>query len=559
MKIRSGIVCLLVLCLSIVLTPSCASMEHASRSGREKRILVIETTDIHGYIMDVSAGSEELFRYSLPRIAQIVNEARASDLYDGVLLLDGGDIYQGTPLSYMTGGAVMRAAMDAMGYDAVGLGNHEFDWGVTEYAAEKDGTVPPYVLGDYFGDPKIPVLACNLYDAATGERVPFTKDYTVVEKAGLRVAVIGFIPNYRSTIMTARIAPYSIDGDLTKLDALVRKVNEKEKPDATVIVVHDNPTKVAEAMDPTQVDLVVGGHTNDMLAETAPNGIAYIQGGYYGNGFASAVLTVDAGGNVRAEELAYTPITTDKDSLLLKEENAPLLDAQLVSVARAGWDAIRDEMSETLGYIDTPVQKTNSVGANSAGNWITGLMLEVTKPQGTVMAFYNNGGIRTSFKIPNGQATREITVSDIYSIAPFGNALLVFDINAQELAKQLADGLRYPNYGDQMSGLTFTYTATGDADTPRAEREYTILGITLADGTEVDLNDTQTLYRVCTSGFNATVPGSVFEGKRPVVAEADAPVDNESFVLLLREKYGRENGRIPVDTSQRGVEIRADE
>lgn len=110
-----------------------------------------------------------------------------------------------------------------------------------------------------------------------------------------------------------------------------------------------------------------------------------------------------------------------------------------------------------------------------------------------------------------------------------------------------------------MSGLTFTYTATGDADTPREEREYTICSIMLADGTEVDMNDTQTLYRVCTTSFNATVPGSVFEGKSPIVPEADAPIDNESFVLFLREKYGRDNGCIPVDTSTRGVEIQADE
>ncbi|MBQ3704408.1 MAG: bifunctional metallophosphatase/5'-nucleotidase [Oscillospiraceae bacterium] len=549
-----GCAILLLLCLAIIL-PYSVFAETPLQQDTEKRILVIETTDVHGYIMDVSSGSEELFQYRLARIAQLVNEARSSGQYDDVMLLDGGDIYQGTPVSYMTGGAVMRAAFDTMGYDAVGLGNHEFDWEVTEYATDRDGTMAPYVLGDYFGDAKIPVLACNLYDAASGERVPYTKDYAIINKAGLRIAVIGYIPNFRNSIMTARIAPYTIDDDLSKLDALVRKVNEDEKPDATVIIVHDNPIKVAEAMDPSQVDLVVGGHTNDILAKTAKSGVAYIQGYYYGYGFASAVLVISANGSVRTEDLAYTDISADKESLLLTEENTSNLDPDIVAISRAGWDAIRDEMSETLGYIDTPVLKKKTVGANSAGNWITGLMLEVTQPQGAVMAFYNNGGIRTSFNIPEGQTTREITVGDIYSITPFGNTLLLFDINGRELAQQLADGLKAANYGDQMSGLTFTYSATGDKDTPRNERGYTILSITLADGTEVDMNDTETLYRVCTTNYNATVPGSVFEGKEPVIPEADSPVDNESYVLLLREIRDRNNGYIPVDTSPRGVEI----
>ena len=222
----------LILACVLVLSLSCISAVSAESSVPEdtKRILVIETTDIHGYIMDVSAGSEDKFQYRMARIAYLVNEARNSGKYDDVLLLDGGDLYQGTPVSYMTGGAVIRAMLDTMHYDAVGLGNHEFDWGVDEYAGDSDGTVAPYVLGDYFGDPKIPVLASNLYDAVSGERVPFTKDYAIIEKAGLRIAVIGYIPDYRGTIMTSKIAPYSIDPSLSKLDTLIREIREREKP-----------------------------------------------------------------------------------------------------------------------------------------------------------------------------------------------------------------------------------------------------------------------------------------------------------------------------------------
>ena len=123
---------------------------------------------------------------------------------------------------------------------------------------------------------------------------------------------------------------------------------------------------------------------------------------------------------------------------------------------------------------------------------------------------------------------------------------------------QMVNGLKVSRYGDQMSGLSYTYSATGDADTPREKREYTILSITLEDGTEVDVHDTQTLYRVCTSNFNATVPGSVFEGKTPVVPEADALTDNEAYIRLLREEYAANDGYISVDTRPRGTKVGAE-
>lgn len=546
------------LILACVLAFSAAAAEDPAE-GTEKRILVIETTDVHGYIIDTSAGSEDRFQYRLARIAQLVSEARASGEYDDVLLLDGGDLYQGTPSSLMTGGAVIRAAYDVMGYDAVCLGNHEFDWSVTEYAADPEGTMAPYVLGDYFGDAKIPVLACNLYDAATGERVPFTRDYAIIEKAGLRIAVIGYIPDYRSDIMTAMIEPYRIDGRLGVLDRLVKEVNEREKPDATIVLAHEVPLKVSPGLDPDQVDLICGGHSHEILATTSKEGIPCIQGNCYGYGFASAVMTFGPDGSVRVEDLKYISVTDDRETLFDTPENAALLDPEIMAVSRAGWDAIRDEMSEALGWIDTPVLMTREMGTNSAGNWITGLFLKATKDLEPVIAFHNNGGIRTSFFIPRDETTRNITVGDIYTISPFGNSLLVYEINGQELARQLANGLKKTSYGDQMTGVTFTWTATGDDTMDRAEREYTILSATLDDGTEVDLNDTEKLYRVCVTNFSATVPGSVFEGKEPLVPMADAPVDNEAMIRVLREESLANNGYISVDERPRSVEVGAAE
>ena len=515
------------------------------------RIRVIETTDLHGYLMDTSSGNEGTFQYRLAYIAKLVDDARASDAYDDVLLLDGGDVYQGAPVSNLLTGAAVRAAMDAMEYDAMVLGNHEFDWGVTAYCADPDGTVPAYALGGFAGDPDIPILAANLYYAGTNERVSFTKDYVIVEKAGCRIALIGYIPDYAGDIMAAEIAPYRIDASLPRLAERVREINAREKPDVTIVMAHDAPEPVAAAMDPAEVDLVTGGHSHRGVYGVGENGIPYIQGACQGQGYASATVVVAEDGGVTVEEPMYTAITANRALLYDTPENAGNLDEAVLAISRAAWADVADEMGEVLGYIDTPVDntRTGDNAATYAGNWFTGLMLRAAEPYGAVAAFYNTGGIRTSFRIPAGETSRVLTAGDVYAIAPFSNYLLVYDLTGAELAQQLRDGFRSGNYGDQMSGLTFTYEIGGNG----WNAEITVVSITLDDGTEVDPTDNATLYRVCTSSYSATQAGSVFGGKEPIVPEAEAPIDNLAMIGLLRAEARDNEGRIAVDTGVRGI------
>ena len=519
----------------------------------ETRIRVFETSDIHGYLLDTSSGDEKTFQYRLAYIARIVNDARNSEEYDDVLLLDGGDIYQGMPASNLTNGAVMRAAFDAMDYDAVALGNHEFDWGVTEYCADPDGTMPAYQLGTYSGDPDIPVLASNLYYADTDKRVNFTRDYAILTKAGLRIAVIGYVDDYAMSVMADKIAPYRIEGDLDIFARRVKEINEIEKPDITIVLCHVNPIPVAETLSPEDVDLVAGGHKHRGIYGFADSGVPYIQADASAQGYATATLVIGQDGTVRVEDPLYTEITGDKELLYDIPENADLLDGTVLAISHAAWSEISDEMSEVLGYIDTPIEKKGFVGdrETSGGNWITGLMLRETEDEGTVAAFFNYKGIRASITIPEGETRHNLTVGDVYSLVPFNNTWLIYELTGPELAQQLVNGFMNPDYGDQVSGLTYEYINRGTDEEPDVE----ILSITLNNGTEVDLNYTHTIYRVCTSNYNATLDGAVFLGKTPVVPESEAPVDNVTAIELLREEARENDGRIPVDTESRGIRL----
>ena len=519
----------------------------------ETRIRVFETSDIHGYLLDTSSGNENTFQYRLAYIAKIVNNARTSGEYDGVLLLDGGDIYQGMPVSNLTNGAAMRAAFDAMDYDAVALGNHEFDWNVTQYCADPDGTMPAYQLGVYSGDPDIPVLASNLYYADTDERVNFTKDYVIVEKAGFRVALIGYIDDYAMSIMADKIAPYRIEGGPDLFAARVKEINRTESPDITIVLCHCNPIPVAEALSPEDADLVAGGHKHRGIYGFADSGVPYIQADASAQGYAAATLVIGQDGTVRVEEPLYTEIIQNKEALFDIPENADLLDDTILAISRTAWSEISDEMSEVLGSIDKPIEKKGFVGdrETSGGNWITGLMLRKTRPEGAVAAFFNYKGIRASITIPEGQTAHNLTVGDVYSLVPFNNTWLIYELTGPELAQQLVNGFMNTDYGDQVSGLAYEYINHGTEEEPDIE----IISITLNDGTEVNLHDPQTLYRICTSNYNATLDGSVFLGKIPVVPESEAPIDNLTVIELLREEASENDGHLSVDTEPRGIRL----
>ena len=525
-------------------------------------IKVFETTDVHGYITDVSSYKEDTFEYRLAYFSKIVNDARNNDAYEDVLLLDTGDIYQGTPHSNLTYGAAMRAAYDQMDYDAVGLGNHEFDWDVKTYATDAKGTMAPYEIGSYKGDSDIPVLMSNLYYKDSGERVEFTQDYTIVDKGDYKVGIVGWADDYSADIKASQIAPYTIDDNREKLKELAEEVDKKA--DIVVILAHSDPKSIAEEMDPEVVDLVAGGHTHKNVNGTADNGIDYMQGNCYAYGYSTAEIKV----NPETKDVEVTtpefkdisPKGGDHSYLYYNNGNNTQLDPEVTKISQAAWDAVKGEMYEVLGTVDQSITRDFIDEANGtssiAGNWLADMMLAATKDQNTVAAFANRGGIRANLEMAEGASSRDITVADIYTISPFGNRILTFAITGQQMAQQLERALiglnpeieidsdaayQASNLGDQFAGITATYKVVDGG--------IKVLAIMTDDGQMIDVNDTTKTYNVCVNEYCATLDGSVFKGMTPLVAMDEAPVDNLSTIAALREHRDTEGLNIELDTT----------
>ncbi len=107
------------------------------------------------------------------------------------------------------------------------------------------------------------------------------------------------------------------------------------------------------------------------------------------------------------------------------------------------------------------------------------MMLRATASDGVVAAFYNHHGFRADVPIPAGESRCDLTVGDVYAISPFNNFWMIYELTGEELARQIENGYRENNFGDQMSGLTYTYINHGTKDQPDIE----VVSITLTDGT----------------------------------------------------------------------------
>ena len=560
LRIASGVFISLLMNMSIPM-PASAETEWDT-------IKVFETTDIHGYSMDTSTYKEETFQYRLAYIANIVSQAREDEAYDDVLLLDGGDIYQGTPISNQTYGAALRATFDKMGYDAVGLGNHEFDWDVTKYAADSEGTMAPYEIGEFKGNADIPVVMSNLYYAGTDTRVDFTQDYTIVEKAGHKIAVIGWANDYRDEIKASQIEPYEIHDDIEELKKLAANVKSREKAEVVIILVHADPAGIADELDPDVVDLVAGGHTHKMINGTSDvTGIDYMQGYCRAYGYSTTEIKISPNGEVDVETPEYVDIASDVDlipNLYYKDGSNDALDSEIVKISQTAWDEIAEEMNEVLCTVDKSITRDfidETNGASTvAGNWIADRMLEITKEQNTVAAFTNRGGIRSDIQLEPGEETRDITVADIYTMMPFGNRIYVYTITGKQMAEHMENaliglnpeigmnnGYEASNYGDQFFGIRMTYRVVDGG--------IKVVSIITDDGECIDVNDEENTYNVCVSEYCATLEGSVFENLTPIVSPDDAPTDNLAIISELREYREMDELDIEVDTTMHSMRV----
>ena len=374
----------------------------------------------------------------------------------------------------------------------------------------------------------------------------FTQDYVIVDKTAytasgktmdVKIAIIGYISDYSSSIMASKFTDFMISGSVSAAESLAKSLKNSGQADAAILLAHEDAAELAGKLSSSSAfDLVCGGHSH--FGQSGKSGrTTYIQPGSQAIAYAYAQLSFDSSKNVSVSNASVESVTNDKAHTYDTTANAAYLAPDVLELSHYYIDGVNEALTTELGYITTSVTG-DAIGGNSqsstAGNWMTDLANRAT---GSKVSFTNTGGIRTSFYVNGGRRT--ITKGDIYTIAPFGNLLYVYEVTYAQLLELLEYGT-YSGLTLRMSGIDCYYS--GRSVTALVEDGVCIY----KDGKWLNGMQTEKI-RVSANEFIATSSGTPFYALNSTCLIDHTMVDNKSFIRVLEQERDNGDGFLYVD------------
>jgi len=497
---KSGLVMALLVAAGIASMPA-----QAYEQDKTYKITILHTNDHHGHFW-----RNEYGEYGLAAQKTLVDSIRQQVAEQGgsVLVLSGGDINTGVPESDLQDAEPDFRGMNLIGYDAMAVGNHEFDNPLTVLRQQEQWA-------------KFPFLSANIYQKSTGERL--FKPWALFKRQDLKIAVIGL-----TTDDTAKIGNPEFFTDIEfrkpaeEAKLVIQELQQTEKPDVIIAATHmghyDNgahgsnapgDVEMARSLPEGSLAMIVGGHSqnpvcmasdNKKQVEYVPgtpcapdrqNGIWIVQahewGKYVGradfefrNGEMKLVnyqlipvnlkkkVTWDHG---KSERILYTPEIAENPKML----------SLLSPFQSKGKAQLEVKIGNVNGHLEGDRSKVRFVQTN-LGHLILAAQMART---GADFAVMSGGGIRDSIE------AGDITYKDVLKVQPFGNTLVYIDMPGKAVVEYLtAVAQKTPDSGAYPQFANVSFIASGG---------------TLRDlkikGEPVDPNKT---YRMATLSFNAT-------------------------------------------------------
>lgn len=459
---------------------------------------IIYTNDIHGRIGpsrrlgDPATGSDSAGE--IGGFASLATYMKREAAPHDSIVLDAGDFYQGTLEGESGGGKAVVRLMNALGYDAVTVGNHDFHHGPSNFASLAE-------TADF------PLLGANVLSSDTGTVVGGVSPFTILERGGTKVGIVGIA-----------LPESGMEGvEFTSCEeAAADGVKRMEERGVRFIIllthVGFNPNDPAFSRDYTLarevggVDLIVGGHYHSIVDPPyrEPSG---------------GTLICEAGSHlthVGRLDLKFNRLTgriaryrNTITPLWLSEYPG---DETIGAAADAEMAGTGDSAGEVLGYARDNLP--NGWAASHMGALITDLMREKGRAD---VAFINKSGVR------DGIYRGEITFGDIYGVLPFSNELVRFELRGDRLKEMLEADATSKGGWIQFSGLTAVY------DMKRVAGERVVE----AKVGGAPIRDDET-YRVCTIEFLMDLVPA-YRDVEPV--EKIDPSIRDLLVRRVKEKY----------------------
>lgn len=413
--------------------------------------------DLHGKVCDTDSqpGVDELTTY-------LKNTSRTDD---HTVFLSSGDMWQGSSESNLTRGFLVTEWMNELDFVSMTLGNHEFDWGEE-------------LISDNADIAEFPFLAINIFDAETNTPVPYCRPSVMVERGGLQIGVIGAIGNCHSSISGDHSddVVFKVGAELTALVKAESKRLREAGADLIVYSIHDGYSKSLSgtsklygnqisgyydvSLSDGYVDLVFEGHTHQRYVFTDPHGVYHLQNGGDNKGISHAEVAVN---------FANNQVVTTSAEFVSTSRYSSLADDPIV-------DTLLKKYQETVSLGNRVLGNNNAYrDRNALRQLLADLYYRFAEEQITDCPVVLGGGffsVRSPGYLPVGQ----VTYSDLLSLFPFDNELVLCSIKGQDLDRNFFKSsndnyfISYGDYGEQVREhldpnatyyiLTDSYTST---------------------------------------------------------------------------------------------------
>ncbi|RWO79064.1 MAG: LysM peptidoglycan-binding domain-containing protein [Mesorhizobium sp.] len=392
-------------------------------------------------------------------ITAIIQERKKLEGHN-VLLLSAGDNFQGSLFYTTYKGKTEGEFLNQMKFDAMGVGNHEFD----------DGEA---ALAPFLDMIKFPVLGANVKANAQSKLGDRVKPSVVIEVGGQKIGVVGAVTN-DTPELTSPGPNVTIEDDVKSITSEVEKL-KGEGVNKIIAVTHIGYKRERDVIAKIPgVDVVVGGHSHSLLSNTDPKAegpyptmvdnpdgykVPVVQAASFSKYLGEFKVVFDDNGVVK--QASGDPIYLDKsitpDSAVLariKELGAPI-------------EALKNkEVAETTKAIDGSRENCRTRECEM-GNLVSDAVLDRVKDQGVEIVVTNGGGLRASID----QGT--VTMGEVLNVLPFQNTVATFQISGRDLVAGLENGLSQIEDGagrfPQVAGLKYSFDKSAAANAGRVK------------------------------------------------------------------------------------------
>lgn len=489
----------------------------AEESSGDWKLTVLHTNDTHAHLENVA------------RLATAVKQAEATA--ENSLLLHAGDVFSGTLFFTKYNGLADLEFMHMLGYDAMTIGNHEFDKGPEGLAAFVKEAKFPIVSAniDFSAEPALNAMASTVVQDDAAQFAGKIYPAVILNVNGEKVGILGLTTEETKTISSP--GKNIVFKNYEESARNTVKMLEGKGINKIIALSHlgyDVDQKLAAEVE--GIDLIVGGHTHTKLDKPVQVGSTVIvQANEYTKFLGRVDLTFDQNGKVTSFDGGLIDVT--KEGGLAED---PDVKAKLDEYQKA-----IDEMnSVVVGKSATVLDgERNNVRTKETnlGNLIAdGMLDKASELVGATIAITNGGGIRAS--IDQG----DITLGEVLTVMPFGNTLVTLDMTGEQILAALENGVaQVENQKGQfphVAGMKFTY----DSSKPAGQR---VVRVEVKTKEGYKPLDPKAVYRVATNQFMADGGDSYASMKEAQDAGKMIPlgfVDYEVFVDYLK-KIGEVN------------------